>query len=127
MAIFSYPSAISQMGQQATCMMSDSSISISVGAQAASENRETKASSGASSLSSASVQKTDIFLYNQEIEGRKILAWPAISALFEGDVQQIPDWDGESDGGERWLTKVAKAVETPLPTDEAVDFVRHSA
>jgi hypothetical protein len=123
MAIYSYLSAISQMGQQATSMMSDSSDPMSVGALGASENRETKASSGASSLSNASVQKTNIFLHRHEIEGRKIFAWPAVRTLFEGDVQLIPDWDGENDGGERWLTKVASVVETPLPTDEAVKFV----
>jgi hypothetical protein len=121
--MYSYPSAISQMRQQAMSIMSESSDPMSVGALATSESRDPKSSSGTSSLSGASLPQTDLFPYRHEIEARKILAWPAVRSLMQNDLQQIPDWDGESDGGEKWLTKISMAVESPLPMDEPVKFV----
>jgi hypothetical protein len=60
--------------------------------------------------------------YRHKIEARKLLAWPAVRTLLRGDLLQIPAWDGENDGGEKWLTRISTECESPLPTDEFLDF-----
>jgi hypothetical protein len=61
--------------------------------------------------------------YRNQIEARKLLSWPAVRNILENDLTQIPAWDGESDGGERWLWKVSRAYESPLPADEPMNFI----
>jgi hypothetical protein len=60
--------------------------------------------------------------YENKIEARKLLAWPAVCTLLQGDLLQIPTWDGENDGGEKWLTRISNECESPMPTDEPLNF-----
>lgn len=59
--------------------------------------------------------------YGYKIEARTLLAWPAVRTLLQGDLQ-IPIWDGENDGGEKWLTRISNECECPMPTDEPLNF-----
>lgn len=60
--------------------------------------------------------------YWHKIEARKLLAWPAVRTLLQDDLLQIPTWDEENDEGEKWLTRISNEWESPMPTDESLDF-----
>jgi hypothetical protein len=73
-------------------------------------------------FSTASLQSPSFMPYSNRIEARKLLAWPAIQTLLHDDLVQIPAWDGASEGGEKWLTRISMESESPLPVDEPLDF-----
>jgi hypothetical protein len=76
-----------------------------------------------SSSLAASRQPTLPPSYRNQIEARKLLSWPAVRNILRNELAQIPTWDGEHDGGEKWLLKISRACESPLQTDESMTFV----
>lgn len=61
--------------------------------------------------------------YRNQIEARRLLSWPAVRKILQNDLAKIPTWNGEHDGGEKWLSKISQACENPLPSDEPMSFV----
>jgi hypothetical protein len=85
-------------------------------------NEESNLAATSWTFSPASLNTPSSVLYEHKIEARKLLAWPAIRTLLQGDLLQIPTWDGENDGGEKWLTRISNDCESPMPTDEPLNF-----
>lgn len=56
------------------------------------------------------------------IEARKVIAWPAVNSLLQNELAQIPNWQGENGEGEKWLTRITKDFEGPLPMGEPLDL-----
>lgn len=73
-------------------------------------------------FSPASITAPSSVLYKHKVEARKLLAWPAVRTLLQDGLLQIPTWNGENDGGEKWLTRISNECESPMPTDEPLNF-----
>lgn len=94
----------------------------SVGPPSVPGNEELKLATMNWTFSPVSLDTPSSMPYSHKIEARKLLAWPAVRTLLQGDLLQIPTWDGENDGGEKWLTRISIECESSLPTGEFLDF-----
>jgi hypothetical protein len=61
--------------------------------------------------------------YFERIEARQVMTWPAVAGLLQDYTAQVPEWDAGSTGGEKWLLKVARAVEAPLASNGPTTLV----
>jgi len=52
-----------------------------------------------------------------------LTGWPAIHVLYfaKSEMFRIAAWDGENDGGEKWLTRISNRCESPI-NDESLKF-----
>lgn len=118
-----YPT-LTQMRQQTLQLLSEGNDSATLGTQSTLGSKG-KGSPTPSLFSnqSSSKQSTLPLSFRNQVEARKLLSWPAIRNVLQNDLAQIPAWDAESDGGERWLLNISKACESPLPTEEPMEFV----
>lgn len=55
-------------------------------------------------------------------EGNKILSWPAIQELLDGNLSHLSRWEGVPTPSEMWLVQVTERFNHPLPIDERVHF-----
>jgi hypothetical protein len=61
--------------------------------------------------------------YFDRIEPRQVMTWPAVAGMLQAYTSQVPEWDGGSTGGEKWLLKVSKAGEAPLQANGPTTLV----
>ncbi len=117
-----YPSIGTHMHRQSMILGPERDDPNSVGPPSLPDSDESKLATRIWTFPSVSSQTPPAMPYRNKIEGRKILAWPAVRTLLQGDLLQLPTWDGENDGGEKWLTRISNECESSLPADEFLDF-----
>lgn len=117
-----YPSIGTQMNRQSMIKRLEREDPTSVGLPSLPDSEESKLVTRDWTFSPASLDTPSFMPYPYKIEARKLLEWPAVRTLLQGDLLQIPAWDGENDGGEKWLTRISNECESSLPTDEFLDF-----
>jgi hypothetical protein len=98
---------------------SESMDTVMSGTRADSSTDRGKHSSSASSVfTPASIARPMLPLpYFNPIEPRQVMTWPAVASILQDYIAEVPGWDASSNGGEKWLFKVSKAAEAPLPAN----------
>jgi len=117
-----FPSIGTQMNRESMIMGLGTEEPHLAGPSSLPDNQGSKLASRNWTFSRASLDSPSSMPYHHKIEARKLLAWPAVRTLLQGDLLQIPAWDFEDDGGEKWLTRISNECESSLPTDEFLDF-----